>query len=556
MAMVQIEHLTFAYPTSGENIFEDVSLRFDTDWRLGLVGRNGRGKTTLLRLLCGAYEYRGKITSPAAFSYFPYPVADMERLTNEVLEEVCPQAAQWELVRELSLLELHEEILWRPFAALSGGERTKALLAALFLNEGRFLLIDEPTNHLDARGRALTAAYLRKKRGFLLVSHDRRFLDDCVDHIMALHRTEIEVRGGSFSAYMEDFARTQAAQEQQNERLRRDIGRLQQAAGRTARWSEQVEASKIGAAYDKGYIGHKSAKMMKRAKSLEARQQRAIEEKKGLLQNAESAEALKLLPLTYRAEQLAALRGVCLAYGAASPRIVCGPLDLTVRRGERIALDGRNGCGKSSLLKLLAGENTSGAQGAGSAEDSWRVVGRAKDGDGCANLRSAPETPDGCANLRSTAEMPDGCVNLRSAAEVPDGGTLLYRGEFRLGTGLVISYVPQDTSFLRGSLTDFARERGLDEALFKAVLRKLDFGRGQFDKDMADFSGGQKKKVLIAASLCTRAHLYLWDEPLNFIDVYSRMQIEELLLRFSPTMVFVEHDAAFREAVATRVVRL
>jgi lincosamide and streptogramin A transport system ATP-binding/permease protein len=120
----------------------------------------------------------------------------------------------------------------------------------------------------------------------------------------------------------------------------------------------------------------------------------------------------------------------------------------------------------------------------------------------------------------------------------------------------VISYVPQDASFLAGRLSDFASEHKLDESLFKAILRKLDFSRAQFEKDMRDFSGGQKKKVLIAKSLCEKAHLYVWDEPLNFIDVFSRMQIEELLLSCRSTVLFVEHDSAFVDAVATKKVAL
>ena len=99
-------------------------------------------------------------------------------------------------------------------------------------------------------------------------------------------------------------------------------------------------------------------------------------------------------------------------------------------------------------------------------------------------------------------------------------------------------------------------ERGIDERLFKAILRKLGFFREQFGRNLEDFSGGQKKKALIAASLCEKAHLYVWDEPLNFIDIDSRLQIEELLRSFAPTMVFVEHDRAFQEAVATKVIAL
>ena len=92
--------------------------------------------------------------------------------------------------------------------------------------------------------------------------------------------------------------------------------------------------------------------------------------------------------------------------------------------------------------------------------------------------------------------------------------------------------------------------------MFKAILRKLDFARVQFEKDMADFSAGQKKKVLLARSLCEPSHLLVWDEPLNYVDVLSRMQIEDLLLEFQPTIVFVEHDRVFCDHVATKAVML
>ena len=135
--------------------------------------------------------------------------------------------------------------------------------------------------------------------------------------------------------------------------------------------------------------------------------------------------------------------------------------------GERIALQGANGCGKSSLLKLLLGE------------------------------------------------------------EIPHSGTV-----------------------------EFVRTQGLDGSRFRTILRKLDVPREQFEKDLADYSSGQKKKVLLAASLCTQAHLYVWDEPLNFIDVISRMQVEDLLLACRPTLLFVEHDARFCDEIATRRIRI
>ena len=119
---------------------------------------------------------------------------------------------------------------------------------------------------------------------------------------------------------------------------------------------------------------------------------------------------------------------------------------------------------------------------------------------------------------------------------------------------LKISYVQQNTESLSGSLVEYAGKYGIDLSLFLAILRKLDFSRSQFEKDILFFSEGQKKKVLIARSLCEKVHLYIWDEPLNFIDLISRMQIEKLILEYKPTIIFVEHDKFFTDNIATNVI--
>ena len=141
-------------------------------------------------------------------------------------------------------------------------------------------------------------------------------------------------------------------------------------------------------------------------------------------------------------------------------------------------------------------------------------------------------------------------LKLLCGQDIPHTGTL------ELASGLVISYVPQDASGLRGSLRDYAARCGIDETLFKTILRKLGFERVQFEKDMSDYSAGQKKKVLLARSMCQSAHLYIWDEPLNYVDVLSRIQIEELLTAFRPTLLFVEHDRMFCDKIATKLVEL
>jgi len=488
MSAITVTNLTFAYDGSYNNIFDDVSFVIDSEWRLGFTGRNGRGKTTFLNLLMGKHEYSGHISAHVDFEYFPYDVPDKSIDTIQVVMNIGTDFELWELIRELSLLNVDECVLYRPFDTLSNGEQAKVLLTAMFLKPNSFLLIDEPTNHLDIYARAALSKYLQSKAGFVLVSHDRAFLDNCIDHVLSINKTHIDISQGNFSTWQKNKAMQDNCEIAENDRLKKDMRRLSASAKRASAWSDKTENSKIGThASDRGFIGHKSAKMMKRAKGIEARHNTAIIEKSNLMKNIESAEALKISPLVYPGGKLVTLSNASAYY---DNRAVVSNVTLGICNGNRIAVCGRNGSGKSSLISLICGHNIE------SAGDIWR------------------------------------------------------------GSDLVISHVSQNTDFLNGSLADFARQHSIDESLFKAILRKMDFSRTQFEKNMQDFSGGQKKKVLIAKSLCEPAHLYVWDEPLNFIDVLSRIQIEELILQHCPTMVFVEHDRAFTDRIATKRIEL
>ena len=538
MSQISVNQLTFYYDGSYDNIFEDASFQIDTDWKLGFVARNGRGKTTFLNLLMGKYEYRGSITATVEFDYFPYEVKDGAKETISVIEEINPEYEFWKICRELTLLHVDADVLYRPFETLSNGEQTKVMLALLFSGENRFLLIDEPTNHLDMEARQMVSDYLSRKKGFLLVSHDRAFLDQCIDHVLTINQSNIEVQQGNFSTWWENKKRQDAHELAENERLKKDIRKLSAASRQAGQWADQVEATKIGRKSPdeknigtRAYIGEKSRRMQMRRKNLERRQNRAMDEKSSLLKNIETAEELKLFPLRHHKEVLVRMEDIRIgyegwegqtAYGRAEKaargdiacrngretadlesggqirRQILDGFGMEIRNGDRVALQGRNGCGKSSLLKsVLAAVN------GGEGENGRRV---------------------------------DGV--LETAA------------------GLKISYVPQDTAHLYGSLEEYAQNYGIEEALFKALLRKLGFSRIQFDKRMEEYSGGQKKKALLARSLCEQAHLYVWDEPLNFIDVFSRMQIENLILQYKPTILMVEHDGDFVERIGTKVISL
>lgn len=506
MAQIGVTDLTFSYEGSFDLVFDHTSFSIDTDWRLGLIGRNGKGKTTFLNLLLGKYPYTGSIHSSTMFDYFPYEVTEEQECqpAADFLEELKEGCELWRVLCELHQLGEEADLLYRPFGTLSPGERTKVLLALLFSKEQEFLLIDEPTNHLDQASREAVRSYLSSKQGFILVSHDRDLLDACIDHVLVLNRQTIEVQKGNFSSWWENKERQDQFAKSENERHVKEIRKLKQSASRASAWADQNERSKIG--YDpvkepdrafRAYIGEKTRKMQSRVKSMEHRISREIEEKEGLLVDLEQPVDLKMMPMVYHKNTLMTVRDHALTYeGCASP--VYEGLTFTLERGDRIALHGKNGCGKSTLLRWI---------------------------------------------LQKTGST-DVRLPLRES------------GVCETASGMVVSYVNQDTSGLRGSISSFCEERTLDESLFCAVLRQLDLERVQFQKSMEDYSEGQKKKVLLAASLLTPAHLYIWDEPLNYVDVFSRMQIEKLLLTYQPSMLFVEHDVRFREKIATKVIEL
>ena len=276
MSQITVSHLTFAYDGACDNVFEDVSFVLDTDWRLGFTGRNGRGKTTFLKLLDGTLESRGAVRAGVPVLYFPFPVEYPEDDTQAVLERLLPDCPAWRILRELNLLGVEQDVLYRPFYTMSNGEQTKILLASLFLHDGAFLLIDEPTNHLDAGGRRLLGEYLAQKRGYILVSHDRDLLDRCADHMLVLNRRDITVMQGNFTAWEENKRLQDERERAENERLEKDIARLGEAARRTERWSGRAEREKharnSGLRPDRGFLGHKAAKLMQRSKSIQRRQ--------------------------------------------------------------------------------------------------------------------------------------------------------------------------------------------------------------------------------------------------------------------------------------------
>ena len=537
-------------------LLDHASAHIADGWKVGLVGANGCGKSTLFRVLQGGLETEsGDVFFPSGYKVV-FVEQELQGLEMSILEFILAQdkeraelMSRLENASELELAEIHERLnmigaasaearasvilhglgfapedLSRKVGEFSGGWRMRLALAAALFQPSDVLLLDEPTNHLDQDAREIIKKYLASKKGFILVSHDRDLLDACIDHVLVLNRASIEVQSGNFSSWWENKEKADHFARMEHEKRVKEIGKLKAAADCSSRWAEKNENTKIG--YDpakehdrsistRSYIGAKTKKMQSRVKAYEERMDREIEKKEGLLKDIETVKDLKIMPLSHYKERLIECRDFSLKYRDGKENVITG-LNFELKQGDRVFLKGKNGCGKSSLIKYILTQNLQNSSNGG--------------------IEKRKITMSGCENL--------------------SGENIMATGTCSIASNLVISYINQDTSHLSGTLKEFAKKQEIDEPMLLSMLRSLDLDREQFVKNMEEFSEGQKKKVLIAASLLTPAHLYLWDEPLNYIDVFSRMQIEKLIAQFQPTMLIVEHDARFARKLATKVVGL
>jgi lincosamide and streptogramin A transport system ATP-binding/permease protein len=525
MATLAFHDVHFGYESAPDTVFDGLSILLDGSWRTAVVGCNGQGKTTLLKLAAGLLEPQaGRIERLAGSRYFPAPVAAAGLTTRQVVKAAVAPFERWEwrmaalledggepalgqyadlhdrfvarggyridadIAREFDALGLPEALLERPFESLSGGERSRALIASLFLGEDAFPLIDEPTNHLDAEGRARLMGYLAGRQGFLLVSHDRHFLDGAVDHVLSLNRSDVRVNRGNYTSWRAQMDDELAHETRTRRRIERDIARLQMAArdSRSHAISREGDKYRPGAV-DKGFIGSRAARQMKRARSVERRIEGELEEKSALLENQEKARTLKVVTGRRGREVRLAVQNLCLAVGG---RTLFAPLSFSIGAGERVAITGPNGCGKTSLLEALCG---------------------------------AP---------------------------------LVASGLVRCPGYVTLSRCHQRPRWRSGKLSRRLVDEGLDEAAFRQLLGVLGVeGRG-VERDLSTLSQGELKKIELCRSLSVEADVLLWDEPLNYLDVAAREQLEIALLEGGATVLFVEHDRRFIDNVATRVIEL
>lgn len=525
MAQIELNDVTFYYEDYFHPVFEHLNLNLDTDWKMALIGRNGRGKTTLLHLIEGSLETSsGTIKRTGSISFFPYSYDKTYSKTSDVIKECIGGLHTMELEmerylasqdesyydvmeryvaldgfemeskikKELSEMKLGEELLEREFHTLSGGEQTCMLIIALFLRKDPFVLLDEPTNHLDLRKKEVLQAYLQKKRGYIIVSHDTDFLDHVTDHILSINKTTIVLEQGTYSTWLRNVKQKEQYELRTRENLIKEIKQDEKRSVEKREWSNVANTQKYH------FVSHARTNgtraYMRQAKAAEQRIIDHMEAKKKLLRDLEEEKDLYIRQGSLDEDCLVDVDSLKFGYEDCEKAIIVD-LSLRVNRGDKIWIKGKNGAGKSTLLKIISGMFS------------------------CEGVTYADE--------------------------------------------LKIAYATQEPRWKKGMIQDFLRNEYEDQMEYEEVYGKFLEYCGLFDlpedfinRPLETLSSGELKKVDIARVLSMKEQLLLLDEPLNFMDVNFKAQLEKTLKESDLSILFVEHNEEFGYQVANRILQL
>lgn len=518
-ASITLSDLSFALP-DGRVLFSDLNLSFIPE-RTGLIGRNGIGKSTLLKLVTGELApSAGKITISGTAGVLrqalePSPgetVADLFTIRGDLARlarieagagsEDDFAAADWTLPARFAEAAAKvglDVVAETPLAELSGGQRTRAALAALVFAAPDFLLLDEPTNNLDREGRVAVAEMLAGWRGgAIVVSHDRELLEG-MDAIIELSSLGARRYGGGWSAYEARKAMELAAAEHDLAEAERQLdetrSKAQIAAERKARrdGAGARKAAKGGApcillGAQKRRAENSGGDLHKLSERLTGEAEEAASEARAKIEVLQKMKVL--LPPTGLppGRTVLVLKDIVAGYDAARP--VLRGLSAEVRGAERIALSGPNGSGKSTLLKVITG------------------------------------------------------------AMAP------FAGEARVAVPFVL--LDQEVSLLRRQDTILENFRRLnpqaDENACRASLARFRFRAGAALQAVSSLSGGEKLRAGLAAVLggASPPQLLILDEPTNHLDIASLEAVEAGLNAYDGTLIVVSHDAAFLDRVGVR----
>jgi ATP-binding cassette subfamily F protein 3 len=497
-----------------KKILDGLTLQIDTGERVGILGRNGAGKTTFFKILTGELDYdSGEVfVAPGKrlglISQIPvyppeYTVEDvlrtafsrMERLKGEMdalaermaagdssaatLKRYGDLSARFEglggwdtdtaVSKVANGLTIDDSMRSRLFSELSGGEKTRVNLGRLILEDTDILLLDEPTNHLDLQATVWLEEYISKFRGTVLtISHDRYFLDRTVTRIIEIADGKAAFYSGNYSFYAVEKERRYQERMKQYLKEQAKIRQLEKAADQMHLWA---------------FMGNDA--LHKRAFSMEKRIERMRTTEKPTKARKMNAQ---FASREFRGDEVLQLRGLTKSFG---DRTLFSDIYLRVEPGERIALLGENGTGKTTLLNMIVG------------------------------------------------------------SERPDSGSI------RLGPSVVTAYLPQIIRFAHPerSLLDtmLYEKKEMTAQSARNRLAQYQFQGEDVFKSVSSLSGGELSRLRLCMLMDEQTSFLILDEPTNHLDIAAREWVEEAVEAFDGTLLFVSHDRYFINRFATRI---
>ena len=511
MIDISVSNLTKEFEV-GKKILDGLTFQVDQGERVGLLGKNGAGKTTVFKIITGEMDYDdGQVmTAPGktvglisqipvyppehtvedvlntAFSKLRRMEEEMAALTAKMGEDSDPALLRrygelsaafeakggydtaTELNKVCNGLEIPQSMREQLFSALSGGEKTRVNLARLILEDTDILLLDEPTNHLDLRATEWLEEYLDKFKGTVLaISHDRWFLDKVVRRVIEIVDGRAEFYEGNYSFYVVEKERRYQEQLKQYEKEQAKIGQLEKAAEQLRIWA---------------YSGND--KIFKRAQSMEKRIERMRTTDKP---KKERKLDIRFGERDFRGDEVMVIKGLAKRFDG---RTLFSDVNLLVEGGERIALLGDNGTGKSTLIKILMGE----------------------------------EPPS--------------------------------EGKIRMGPTVKIGYLPQIIHFShpeRNLVDTMIYDLDCSTQTARNRLAAFNFRGEDVFKPVSALSGGEQSRLRLCMLMDEKINLLILDEPTNHLDVASREWIEEAVEDYEGNLLFVSHDRYFINRFATRI---